>query len=512
MALSLKAELRTSQSLVMTPQLMQAIKLLQLSSLDLAAYVDAELERNPLLERVDAEDAGPAIADERGDDRADTASARDAGDGGEEAWVDTEFANAPQAIAEKLDSDLSNVFQDDNPRALTDTPPTLPVESWAQAPSRQPVSSDDYNLEAFVAAGKTLPEFLTEQLGLATTDPQIRIVGVSLIAELDEAGYLRTDPSELARRLGASSDLVNRTLAVLKAFEPTGVFAANLQECLAIQLRDRNRLDPAMEALLANLDLVAKRDYAGLRRLCGVDEADLSDMLAELRLLNPKPGAGFDHAPIQTLIPDVMVTPGPDGDWRIELNNETLPRLLVNHSYYATVSKTSKKDTDKAFLAERFQTAKWLVDSLDRRARTILKVATEIVRQQDGFLAHGVAHLRPLNLKAVADAISMHESTVSRVTSNKYMATHRGIFELKYFFTSSIPASGGGEAHSAEAVRHHIRTLIDGETDIALSDDTIVKLLRRQGIDIARRTVAKYRESMHIPSSVNRRRDRHANL
>jgi RNA polymerase sigma-54 factor len=512
MALSLKAELRTSQSLVMTPQLMQAIKLLQLSSLDLAAYVDAELERNPLLERVDAQDAGPPVSEERGDDRADTASANDGGDGGEETWVDTEFANAPQAIAERLDSDLSNVFQDDNPRALTDAPPVLPVESWATAPSRQPVSSADYNLEAFVAAGKTLPEFLTEQLGLATTDPQVRIVGVSLISELDEAGYLRTDPAELARRLGASTDLVNRTLAHLKAFEPTGVFAANLQECLAIQLRERDRLDPAMEALLANLDLVAKRDYAGLRRLCGVDEADLSEMLAELRLLNPKPGAGFDHAPLQTLIPDVMVTPGPDGDWRIELNNETLPRLLVNHSYYSTVSKTSKKDGDKAFLAERFQTAKWLVDSLDRRARTILKVATEIVRQQDGFLAHGVAHLRPLNLKAVADAISMHESTVSRVTSNKYMATHRGIFELKYFFTSSIPAAGGGEAHSAEAVRHHIRTLIDGETDTALSDDTIVKLLRKQGIDIARRTVAKYRESMHIPSSVNRRRDRNAHL
>lgn len=497
----------------MTPQLMQAIKLLQLSSLDLAAYVDAELERNPLLERVDAEDGSPGPADERGgDDGAAFSGDADDGGGGEDTSVDTGFASASQTVAETLDSDLSNVFQDDNPRATPEAPPALPAESWAQAPSRNPVSSDDYNLEAFVAAGKTLPEFLTEQLGLATSDPAVRLVGVSLIAELDEAGYLRTDTGELARRLGASAALVDRTLALLKTFEPTGVFAANLAECLAIQLRERNRLDPAMAALLSNLDLVARRDYGGLRRLCGVDESDLSDMLAELRLLNPKPGAGFDHAPIQTLIPDVMVTPGPDGDWRIELNNETLPRLLVNHSYYATVSGASKKDTDRAFLAERFQTAKWLVDSLDRRARTILKVAAEIVRQQDGFLAHGVAHLRPLNLKAVADAISMHESTVSRVTSNKYMATHRGIFELKYFFTSSIPASGGGEAHSAEAVRHHIRTLIDGETDTALSDDTIVKLLRTQGIDIARRTVAKYREAMHIPSSVNRRRDRHANI
>jgi RNA polymerase sigma-54 factor len=476
----------------MTPQLMQAIKLLQLSSLDLAAYVDAELERNPLLERVDVEEHAPIAPDERGDDRSETPEGGDGAAGGEETWVDTEFANAPQTIAEKLDTDLSNVFQDDGPRITPDAPPALPVESWAQGPSRQSLSSDDYNLEAFVAAGQTLPEFLAEQLGLATNDPAMRLIGVSLIAELDEAGYLRTDTGELARRLGAPADLLDRTLALLKTFEPTGVFAANLADCLAIQLRERNRLDPAMATLLANLDLVARRDFAGLRRLCGVDEADLSDMLAELRLLDPKPGAGFDHAPIQTLIPDVMVTPGPDGDWRIELNNETLPRLLVNHSYYATVSGAAKKDTDRAFLTERFQTAKWLVDSLDRRARTILKVATEIVRQQDGFLAHGIAHLRPLNLKAVADAISMHESTVSRVTSNKYMATHRGIFELKYFFTSAIAAAG--------------------ETDTALSDDTIVKLLRRQGIDIARRTVAKYRESMHIPSSVNRRRDRHANI
>jgi RNA polymerase sigma-54 factor len=257
---------------------------------------------------------------------------------------------------------------------------------------------------------------------------------------------------------------------------------------------------------------VAKRDYGTLRRLCGVDEADLADMLAELRKLNPKPGAGFDAAPVQTLIPDILVQPAPDGGWKIELNSETLPRLLVNNTYYATVSKGTRDDTERSFLSERLQTAKWLVDSLDRRARTILKVATEIVRQQDGFLAHGVAHLRPLNLKAVAEAISMHESTVSRVTANKYMATHRGIFELKYFFTSAIPSSGGGEAHSAEAVRHRIRSLIDAETDIALSDDTIVKLLRQHGIDIARRTVAKYREAMHIPSSVNRKRDRHASV
>ncbi|MGD9740367.1 MAG: RNA polymerase factor sigma-54 [Bauldia sp.] len=415
-------------------------------------------------------------------------------------------------MSERLDSDLSNVFPDDNNRAQQEAPPALPADNWANGPTRQPVSADDYNLEAFVADSKTLPEFLAEQLGLATDDHATRLIGMTLIAELDEAGYMRADVSELARRLGAGEAVVCETLALLKTFEPTGVFAADLAECLALQLRERNRLDPAMAALLANLDLVARRDYAGLRRLCGVDEADLAEMLAEIRRLNPKPAAGFNPAPIQTLIPDVLVTPAPDGGWKIELNSETLPRLLVNHAYHSVVSGASKKDTDRAFIAERFQTAKWLIDSLDRRARTILKVATEIVRQQDGFLTHGISHLRPLNLKAVADAISMHESTVSRVTSNKYMATQRGIFELKYFFTSAIAAAGGGEAHSAEAVRHRIKTMIENETDSALSDDTIVKLLRQSGIDIARRTVAKYRESMHIPSSVNRRRDRQASV
>lgn len=504
MALSLKTELRNTQSLVMTPQLMQAIKLLQLSSLDLAAYVDAELERNPLLERADGEDSAASS------EPSEASAPVEAEDDG--SWFAAELEPSSEAISDKLDTDLSNVFPDDNNRNQQEVAPPPPVESWATGPTRQSVSSEDYNLEAFVADSKSLPDFLSEQLGLATTDPVMRMVGQLLISELDEAGYMRADTSELARRLGAPVALIERTLALVRTFEPTGIFAGNLRECLALQLRELNRFDPAMACLLDNLELVARRDYAGLRRLCGVDEADLSDMLAEIRRLNPKPAAGFETGPIQTLIPDVLVMPAPDGGWRIELNSETLPRLLVNNTYYAVVSSTSKKDTDRAFLTERFQTAKWLVDSLDRRARTILKVASEIVRQQDGFLTNGVAHLRPLNLKAVADAISMHESTVSRVTSNKYMATNRGIFELKYFFTSAIASAEGGEAHSAEAVRHRIKTLIDAETGAALSDDTIVKLLRHDGIDIARRTVAKYRESMHIPSSVNRRRDRQASV
>jgi RNA polymerase sigma-54 factor len=250
-----------------------------------------------------------------------------------------------------------------------------------------------------------------------------------------------------------------------------------------------------------------------LRRVCGVSEEDLIDMIAEIRSLNPKPGLAFGSTLVQPIVPDVFVRPAPDGTWQVELNSDTLPKVLINQRYYTQVSKSAHNDKDKSYLADCLQTATWLVRALDQRAKTILKVSSEIVRQQDAFFAKGVQYLRPLNLKTVADAIGMHESTVSRVTANKYMATPRGIFELKYFFTSSIAASDGGEAHSAEAVRHRIRQLIDAETvSDVLSDDTIVEKLRGAGIDIARRTVAKYREAMRIPSSVQRRREKQAAL
>jgi RNA polymerase sigma-54 factor len=313
----------------------------------------------------------------------------------------------------------------------------------------------------------------------------------------------------MADKLGAPVAEVEKVLAELQTFDPPGVCARDLAECLAIQLRERDRLDPAMKTLTANLDLLAKRDFAQLRKLCNVDEEDFTDMVAELRRLNPKPGLVFGGGVVQPIVPDVFVRPAADGSWNVELNSDTLPRVLVNQVYYSRVSKGPISEKEKEFLTECMQTATWLTRSLDQRARTILKVATEIVRQQDAFLVQGVQHLRPLNLRIVADAIQMHESTVSRVTANKYMATPRGIYELKYFFSSSIASSEGGEAHSSEAVRDRIKRLIDEESaDDILSDDTIVTKLKDQGIDIARRTVAKYREALRIPSSVQRRREK----
>ncbi|MDB5453904.1 MAG: rpoN, partial [Caulobacteraceae bacterium] len=299
-----------------------------------------------------------------------------------------------------------------------------------------------------------------------------------------------------------------RVLTVIQGFEPVGVAARDVRECLMLQLQDRNRYDPAMAALLDNLPLLAKHDMPALRRACGVDDEDLRDMLSELRALTPRPGAAFGAEPVQAVIPDVHVREAAGGLWLVELNTDTLPRLLVDQRYHARVSAGARSNQEKTFVSDCLAQANWLMRSLDQRARTILKVSSEIVRQQDAFLAFGVEHLRPLNLKTVAEAIGMHESTVSRVTSAKKIATPRGIFEMKFFFTSSIASSEGGDAHSAESVRHKIRQLIDAEGHEAEvhSDDRIVEILNAAGVDIARRTVAKYREAMRIPSSVERRR------
>jgi RNA polymerase sigma-54 factor len=369
----------------------------------------------------------------------------------------------------------------------------------------------EYNLEAFVPAETTLADWLREQLALAVSQPAQRMIGQYLIDLVDEAGYISGDLETAAEKLGTGVKEIEAVLGILQSFDPPGICARNLAECLTLQLKELNRFDPAIAALIGRLDLLAKRDFAALKKVCAVADEDLADMIAEIRRLNPKPGLAFGSATVQPIVPDVFVRSGPDGGWIVELNSDTLPKVLVNQSYYAEVSATARRDTDRSYLAECLQSATWLVRALDQRARTILKVANEIVRQQDGFFAHGVEHLRPLNLKTVAEAISMHESTVSRVTANKYMATSRGIFELKYFFTSAIAAAHGGEAHSAEAVRHRIKQLIEAEAAAdVLSDDTIVDKLRESGIDIARRTVAKYREAMRIPSSVQRRREKQA--
>lgn len=498
MALSPKLEMRQGQQLVMTPQLQQAIRLLQFSSAELAQYVEAELERNPLLERSDTNElpeketsSTPQIQD---------APIRD--EGQTSAPLDLSQSTSDGGAA--LDTDFGNVFDDsDNKQAPAPTDP-----GWSNVRMRSGGFSDEVsNIEDYVAGELSLKDHLAQQLPLVLKNPSDRILGQHLIDLIDESGYLHADLDQLGEKLGAPRDMIDQVIQALQTLDPPGVFARSLAECLALQLKEQNRYDSVIAKLLDNLDLLGAHNLSKLRKTVGVDKDELAEMISEIQALNPKPGLRFGSVQVQTVVPDIIVRPANDGSWFVELNSETLPRVLVNRNYYATVSKTAANEDDKSYLVECLQTANWLVKSLDQRARTILRVSEELVRQQDAFFAHGVQHLKPLNLKTVADAISMHESTISRVTSNKYMATPRGIFELKYFFTSAIQSAGDGEAYSSESVRYRIKQMIDAESEKkVLSDDKIVEKLRAEGMDIARRTVAKYREAMRIPSSVERRR------
>jgi RNA polymerase sigma-54 factor len=488
MALSPRLEVRQSQSLTLTPQLMQSIKLLQLSHLELNAFVEDELLRNPLLEREEgAADDVPEAPAEPEVALEDTVSHADR-------------IQDAEGIAGAYDTEVENVF-----------PEQRGEDRLEAAFSSVAGESEAPDIDQYVAARPSLADHIGEQIGLILTDPGDRLIARFLTDGLNEAGYLELDLAAAADQLGAPLERVEAVLAALQTLEPTGLFARSVRECLALQLKERDRLDPLMALLLDNLDMIAGHDLAGLARRIGADREDLLDMLAELRALDPKPGRAFAAGPVEAVVPDVFVREGPDG-WLIELNADILPRVLVNRAYYASVTRKARDAGEKTFLVDCLQTANWLTRSLDQRAQTILKVATEIVRQQDGFLHRGVAHLRPMTLKLVAEAIEMHESTVSRVTASKYIATPRGVFEMKYFFTTALGSSTGEAEHSAEAVRHRIRQLIDAESvDAILSDDTIAETLQReQGIEVARRTVAKYREAMNIASSVIRRRQKRA--
>ncbi|TGP54093.1 RNA polymerase factor sigma-54 [bacterium M00.F.Ca.ET.230.01.1.1] len=503
MALAAKLQLRQSQSLVMTPQLMQSIRLLQLTHVELERFIDEEIERNPLLERAEPQD--DAASDQS--QKSEATPKQDA----EGDWFEGETEWSAEAISQKLDSSLENLFPDD-PGTIERLGPDLTAQ-WKSAAGggTGTASSEGFDVGDMAAAVVTLREHVGEQIALASLSPGERLIAGELADGLDEAGYLRTDLDEIAARLGTDRATVARVLGVCQTFEPAGLFARDLAECLSLQLAVRDRLDPAMKALVANLELLARRDFQTLKRICGVDEEDLLDMLAEIRALDPRPGLAFSGGASDAIVADVEVRAANDGTWAVELNADTLPRVLVDNVYFARVSSHAKDQAEKDFLAECLQNANWLTRSLDQRAKTILKVASEIVRQQDAFLVHGVRHLKPLNLRTVADAIGMHESTVSRVTANKYMLTPRGVFELRYFFTASIASAEGGEAHSSEAVRDRIKQLIDEEKPAdVLSDDAIVDMLKESGVDIARRTVAKYREGMNIPSSVQRRREKRA--
>ena len=536
MALVPRLDLRQVQSLVMTPQLQQAIKLLQLSNLELSDYVERELEQNPLLEREDTDGHNDSAEpqEDRNTEAASDATAGDTdigenvgGDGNEispgEAFDnDTTFGDAPAEPDSRelvdnesieldhdagLDADYENVWSGDSG---ADAAPAMEADTlnW-QVRGAGGFDSDNPALENAPAEEISLRDHLLEQINVDLSDPVDRMIAVYMVDSLDDAGYLTVTVEDVASMLGCPLDRVEHTLQTVQKFDPAGVFARNLSECLALQLKELDRYDPAMQALVENLDILAKREFKTLRRLCGVDNEDISEMVKEIQALNPKPAMAFDHSVAQAVTPDVSVRRGKDGSWFIEVNSDTLPRVLVNNRYHTEINSKKMREKDKVYIAECYQSANWLVKALHQRAQTIMKVAAEIVRHQEEFLEKGVQYLRPLVLREISEALDIHESTVSRVTNNKYIATPRGIFELKYFFTFALGENTEGESSSAEAVRFQIKNMIDAESlDNVLSDDKIVNILRNEGVDIARRTVAKYREAMHIPSSVQRRREK----
>ena len=483
MALSPRLDLRQSQTLAMTPQLQQAIKLLALSNLEIEAFLGEALENNPLLEAGELAQERPAEPDAREeapeDPSADELILRGQGE-----------ADAP------LDIDPAALDRDRDTGDGSAAPGGGGGEDGPDISER----SDD---------APTLAEHLEAQVGPLASDEQVRFVARYLIGLLDEAGYLPATLREVAADLGVPLHKAEEALSVVQSLDPTGVGARSLSECLALQAKEADRYDPCMARLLDNLELLARGEFARLKRMCDVDDEDFADMLAELRSYDPKPGLRFGGGERAPVVPDILITGDGDSGWQIALNAATLPRLVVNRSYYVELRGGCTDRASRSWLSERLSEANALVKALDQRQKTILKVAAEIVKQQEGFFRRGVAHLKPLTLRAVAEAVSLHESTVSRVTSNKYLNCKRGTFELKYFFTSGVASADGEGAVSAEAVKAQIRALCDAEdpTDVH-SDDRLVELLREKGFELARRTVAKYREAIGIGSSVQRRRQK----
>ncbi|KLI64897.1 RNA polymerase factor sigma-54 [Aurantiacibacter marinus] len=471
MALGPRLDLRQSQSLVMTPQLQQAIKLLALSNLEIETFIGDALESNPLLE------AGEIRSEER------------------EAPVEAEPRDATSAEGERaLDIDTSALDRDRD------------TGDWS-AQMSSGGGEDGPDLENREGAELSLADHLEAQVGACAPDQHAAFIARHIIGLLDEAGYLPTPLREIAGALNVPIADVERALECVQSLDPTGVGARTLSECLALQAKEADRYDPCMEVMIDNLDLVAKGAFAHIRRICGADEEDLAEMLTELRSYDPKPGLQFGGGTSAAVVPDILISAGADGGWDIKLNEATLPKLVVNRSYYLEMRDGCPGKEARGWLSEKLADANWLIKALDQRQKTILKTAAEIVKQQDGFFRKGVSHLRPLTLKTVAEAIEMHESTVSRVTSNKFLHCERGTFELKYFFTSGVGGGEGGEGASAEAVKARIKALCDAEDPKkVLSDDALVELLKAEGFDLARRTVAKYREAIGIGSSVQRRR------
>lgn len=509
MALTPRLDIKQSQSLVLTPQLQQAIKMLQLSSAELVEFVAEEVAQNPLLE-YDERDENEDRRNANNEDK------QPQNKSSEEERVKTadDFLQQSNSVNDQndapLDTDYSELYDDNS---YSDNIGAIPSQNLGLNGSNMITGGGgnfdftENSAEQKQTAAVSLKSHLEEQLILLQAESYEKVIIQYLIGLMDEAGYINEETNLIAERCGCSVEDIDRIFEIAQTMEPVGVFARSLGECLKIQQIQADRYDPAMATFLDNLEMLGERKFNELRRLCKVEKEDFLDMIEEIKALNPKPGLEFGEEIVYTVIPDVYVKKSNKGSWFVELNNESLPKVLMNNRYLNEIGDRATKKEDKDYIDECVAKANWLVRALDQRARTILKVSSELVRLQKKFLDDGIQYLAPINLKTIAEAIEMHESTVSRVTANKYIATPRGIFEMKFFFTNAIGSLDSDNQYSSKSIKYKIKQLIDDENPKKiLSDDKIVEMIRAEGIDIARRTVAKYRESLDIPSSIIRRR------
>lgn len=439
--------------------------MLQLNNLELQTYLEQELQHNPFLEMEEKQPEHEGEVPEQPEQQKDS--------------MESSFDTGTERVG---------------------------------AGGSKPMDGDGLDMiEGRIAEKGSLRDHLMQQLSIAYPSGVEQMVGAFLIDHLDAAGYLRQSREELMERIGCKPDILDTVLTRVKQFDPTGVFAADLPECLALQLEEEGVLTRAAQTVLDNLDILADGDWGKLARMADVDKQAIAEIVADIRACNPKPAADFDHVVVQTALPDAVMRRLPKhegGGWKVELNSQTLPKLLVNREYHAIVKTQAGNKADIKYLNDQLSSANWLVNALDQRAQTILKVCSAILEAQEGFFLFGVEFLKPLTLREVAEEIDVHESTVSRITMNKFLGTPRGLFPLKYFFDSGVSGAGGQDI-AAEAVKARIKSLIDNEDPKkVLSDDKIAALLKAEGTDIARRTVAKYREALKIPSTPQRRRQK----
>ena len=475
MQITQNLKLKQSQSLVMTPQLQQAIKLLQLNNLELTDLVNKELEENPFLENESNEENVEKFEDETND-------------------LSESFESGESIEDEPKNEDFDNEWDTD-----------LNYQSYSK-------SSDGDSIDAGSVVEQTLSEkislkgILKNQADLEFNTQKEKKISELLIDYIEPSGWILSDINELASFSGFERSEIENVLIKMQNFEPNGVFARNLKECLIIQLKNEDRLTDHKKQIIENLELLGEGNLKELQKITNLKEDDLKENIRKIRLLNPKPGTKYSDENSNIFNPDVIVSKN-NQNWEVELNDSTLPKVTVNQEYINEIENLNCSESDKKYITENLNSAKWLIKAIQQRNMTTLKISAEIVNQQKLFFEKGKKYLKPMILKDVAKKINMHESTVSRVTSEKLMLTPRGIFEMKIFFSASIGGTNDGDSFSAASVRESLKKLISDEPmNNPFSDEILVNKLQSQGISLARRTVAKYRELLNIPSSSIRRR------